>query len=330
METEFERVSALAMLSGGLDSQLAICVVREQGVHVEAVFFESPFHDAGRARQAAAAMGIQLHVIDYTGDIVNLLERPKHGFGACMNPCIDCHAMMLRRTGELARELGYQFIFTGEVLDQRPMSQRRRGLDIVAEDSGFEELIVRPLSAGNLPPSMPERRGWLDRSRLLSLCGRSRKPQFELAEKYELKDYPTPAGGCRLTEPNFCRRLRDLKDHEGLRGVTALERLRVGRHLRLHDSVKIIVGRNERDNALLEGGAELYDLVLKVEEIPGPTVLIPFTAPEEYIQMAATIAARYSDSGPDDLVTLRLRSPRGSRHITVTPADPEAVAKYMI
>lgn len=329
-DTIIMRTRALGLLSGGLDSQLAVCVMRNQGIAVETVFFESPFCDADRARRAAMHLGIPLHVVDFTRDIIELIENPVHGLGSCMNPCIDCHARMLQRTGELAEALGCRFMFTGEVLDQRPMSQKRAGLNAVAESSGYGDLIVRPLSGGLLPPTRPEREGWVERDRLLSLCGRSRKPQFALADEYGLTDYPTPAGGCRLTEPNYCRRLADLKDHEGLHGVRALHLLRVGRHFRLSPATKAVVGRNEQDNALIEGGAELYDVVVKLCNIPGPTAVLPITASEDELRLTASIAARYSDCGPEETVTMRARTSRGVRMLDIKPAPDEQVQPLMV
>jgi len=321
---------SLGLLSGGLDSQLAMYLIRSQGIIAEGVFFDSPFCDSDRARRAAGSMGVYLHIIDFTADILELMENPVHGLGSCMNPCIDCHARMLQRTGELAVDLGFDFMFTGEVLNQRPMSQKRHGLDAVAKDSGYASLIVRPLSAGLLPPTVPEERGWVDRAKLLSIEGRSRKKQIALADEYGVTDYPAPAGGCRLTEPNFCRRLADLKEHEGLRGRRAIELLRTGRHFRMGPKTKAIVGRNERDNALLEGSAELYEIVLKLEDIPGPTVLLPFTATEEEVQRAAAIGARYSDCGAKDVVCVRARTARGVRTLKVQPADIGEIQPLMI
>ena len=313
-------VRAICLLSGGLDSQLSVCDLRDQNIEVHAVTFDSPFFHPAQGRRAAEALGVPLHVIDFTTDIVDLLRDPPHGFGSCLNPCIDCHARMLRRTGELMTDLGADVLATGEVLDQRPMSQNRDSLATVARESGYGDVVLRPLSARLLEPTRPEREGKVDRARLLDLQGRGRKRQMELAASYGLTDYPTPAGGCRLTEPNFCKRLRDLIDHEGMAGVRALALLRYGRHFRLGDRVKAIVGRNERDNTWLEGGAELYDLVLKVEDIPGPVVLLPYTADEDQIRTAAAICARYSDCESDAEVTVKIRSARDIRKIAARPA----------
>ncbi len=323
-------IQALGLISGGLDSQLAVCVLREQGIVVEAAFCESPFYDAEWARRAAAALGVFLHVIDFSRDIVELLEHPTHGFGSCMNPCLDCHARMIARARRLSEDLGLDFVFTGEVLGQRPMSQRRHGLDMVARDSGYADMLLRPLSARLLPPTFPERAGWVDRDRLLDIEGRGRRRQFDLARHYGLKDFPTPAGGCKLTEPNFCRRLRDLKEHEGLRGVPSLRLLSVGRHFRLTPSVKIVVGRHEADNAAIEGMADLYDLLLKPETVPGPTVLAPLTAGDGEIRMAAAICARYSDVAEDAEVEISIRSARDNRCLSVRPAARSEVEALMV
>jgi len=320
-----ERIRALSLLSGGLDSQLAVCVLKDQDVDVHAVVFDSPFFNIAPAKAAALQLDIPLHIVNFNGDILELLKDPPHGFGSCMNPCIDCHARMLQRAGEMMDDMGFHFLSTGEVLNERPMSQNRRSLEIVARTSGYAERIVRPLSAALLPESEPERRGWIDRSRLLALQGRSRKPQFELAQRYGLTDYPSPAGGCRLTEPNFCKRLADLREHEGLNGVRSIRLLRYGRHFRLSPNVKLIVGRNEKDNAVLEGTAELYDLILRMVDVPGPTGLLPMTAGGDALGRAAAICARYSDSPPDEPVTVRVRSARETRLLDVVPLRHEEV-----
>jgi hypothetical protein len=230
----------------------------------------------------------------------------------------------------MMEDLGFDFISTGEVLNQRPMSQNRKSLTIVADDSGYEDVIVRPLSAKLLPETRPEREGLLDRSRLLGLSGRSRKPQMALAKQYGITDYPSPAGGCRLTEPNFCRRLEDLKIHEGISGVRSLALLRYGRHFRLSDDIKLIVGRHQQDNLYLEETAECYDLVLNLEDIPGPSALLPISAGEEHILQAAGICARYGDAEPGREATVCVRSSQGLRRIRVKPLPPEKINSFII
>jgi tRNA-specific 2-thiouridylase len=292
--SEAGTIRALGLLSGGLDSQLAACVLRAQGIAVECIVFDSPFYNPEAAKRASERLGIPLRVVDFTDDIVELVNNPPHGFGSCMNPCIDCHARMLKRAGEIIREEGFHFLFTGEVLNQRPMSQNRRSLGIVAKDSEFDDLIVRPLCAQLLDPTKPEREGWVDRSRLLSLNGRSRKPQFALAEQYGLKEYPSPAGGCRLTEPHYSERLADLKAHEGLSESRALVLLRYGRHFRLAPTIKLILGRQADDNESIEALVCDQDIVLLWADGPGPTGLLPGNAAEAEIRTAASILLRYT------------------------------------
>ena len=324
------RARALSLLSGGLDSMLAICVLKEQGVEVHAVVYDSPFFNAERGLRAADQLNVPVHVLDFLPELVPLLEDPPHGFGKCMNPCIDCHAAMLRQAGRLMETMGFDFLSTGEVLNQRPMSQNRQSLALVAKSSGYGEVVVRPLSARLLPETRPEREGLVDRERLLGLSGRNRKPQMELAEKYGITDYPSPAGGCRLTDPNFARRLRDLKEHEGLRDARAISWLRVGRHFRLEGGVKLILGRNRADNLYLEENAAAREIILKPEGVPGPSGLLPATATDEQIERAARICARYSDAEPAQAVTIRIRSATDERRIQVEPLPPESVAPYRI
>jgi tRNA U34 2-thiouridine synthase MnmA/TrmU len=323
-------VRALTLLSGGLDSQLAVCVLQDQAIEVLGVCFESPFFGSAAARAAAERLRITLHVVDFTADILALLDKPPHGFGSCLNPCIDCHARMLQRAGDMLASQAAQFLSTGEVLDERPMSQNRRSLETVARASGYADRVVRPLSAGLLPETLPERAGWVDRSRLLSLRGRGRKPQMELAARFGLEDYPSPAGGCLLTEPNFCRRLRDLKEHEGLGDVRAIGRLRVGRHFRLAGALRLVVGRNERENAALEASAQPDELVVKTEGVPGPTAILPAAATVEQRRAAGAVCARYSDAHVGQRVTISLKSLGGVERMEVTVAAPDEADRLRI
>jgi tRNA U34 2-thiouridine synthase MnmA/TrmU len=237
---------------------------------------------------------------------------------------------MLKRAGAMAAEQRFDFISTGEVLDQRPMSQNRRSLDIVARESGYPEIVVRPLSAKLLPETRPEKEGLVNRAGLLAISGRNRKQQTRMALEFGLGDYPTPAGGCRLTEPNFCVRLRDLRSHEGLEDARSLLLLRRGRHFRIADRVKLVVGRNEKENALLEAEAEPCDLVLRHEETPGPSGVMPNTAGEDQILLAASICARYGDRAGNQPAKIALRSPASSRTIEVVPISNEEVLRFRI
>ncbi len=319
------KARALCLLSGGLDSQLAVCVLREQGVETHGIVFESPFFDSKAGLKAASKLGIPLHVEDFTGDIMELLRHPPHGFGSCMNPCIDCHARMLKRAGQLLKKLQMDFLATGEVLDERPMSQNRASLETVAHESGYGELVLRPLSARLLPETRPEREGLVDRQKLLDLRGRSRKPQMELARKYGLADYPTPAGGCLLTDPGFSRRLKDLLTHDADPDPVEIALLRIGRHFRLGERTKLVLGRNRAENEIIEQKAGNRAL-LKVESAPGPSAVICGEVSDDVIRKAAEACVRYSDAPKGQKARVRVRKD-GSRMIIEVEDAKDTVLK---
>lgn len=291
-----KKAKGLSLLSGGLDSQLAVCVLRDAGAEVEGVTFATPFFAPDAAKKAAAALGVKLHVVDFTGDELELIENPPHGFGGAMNPCIDCHARMIMRAGEMMAELGYDFVATGEVLNQRPMSQNKASLGVVEKCSGLKGRLVRPLSAQLLEPTLPEREGLLDRTKLLGLSGRRREPQFELAAKYGLVDYPSPAGGCKLTEKGFGRRLKDLLEHEGFGDRRLVELLNIARRFRLPGGSGVILGRDARENKMLQAAyePERGDVLVQPKSVPGPTALIPRLAGEEDLAEAVQLVCAWS------------------------------------
>ena len=262
-----------SLMSGGLDSQLAVRVLQRAGAEVEGVCFVTPFFSPKAAEQAAAALGIPLNVVDFTDDEIALIENPPHGFGGAMNPCIDCHATMIRRAGEMMLARGFDFVATGEVMGHRPMSQNKQSLGIVAKSSGLEGRLVRPLSALLLEPTLPETEGKLDRTQLLDLQGRGRDRQIQLAAEFGIVNYPSPAGGCKLTEEGYGRKLKDLLEHEGLRTRRLVELLAVGRHFRLPDGTGLIVGRDRNDNAVLKAESARGTLIAS-EGLPGPTALL--------------------------------------------------------
>lgn len=283
----------LSLVSGGLDSQLAVRVLQRAGAEVEGVCFETPFFSADAAKKAAAALGVKLHVIDFTDDEIALIENPPHGFGGAMNPCIDCHATMIRRAGELMERLGYDFVATGEVMGQRPMSQNKQSLGVVEKASGLKGRLVRPLSAKLLEPTVPELEGRLDREALLDISGRSRDRQIALAAELGITDYPSPAGGCKLTEEGFGRKLKDLLDHEGLGNRRLVELLLIARRFRLPDGSGVILGRDRNDNAVLkEEGAN--GMVVAPVNCPGPTALVPEVKSEGDLGLAAELVCAYS------------------------------------
>ncbi|MGE5841570.1 MAG: tRNA 4-thiouridine(8) synthase ThiI, partial [Deltaproteobacteria bacterium] len=289
-------MKALCVFSGGLDSMLASQIIRAQGIDVLGLFFETPFFASPRARASADAIQLPLKVIDLTFPHLEVVKHPAHGYGGNMNPCIDCHALMLRKAGERLEDEGASFIITGEVLGQRPMSQNLKALSIVATQSGFPRLILRPLSAKLLQTTMPEEKGWVQRDLLLNFSGRSRKPQMELARKLNITDYPSPAGGCLLTDPIFSKRLKDLFSSEPHFEIREIELMKVGRHFRIGPHAKLVVGRNKEENEIIASLSRPNDLLLVVQSAPGPTVLALGMLTPELGVLAARITASYSDA----------------------------------
>ncbi len=324
------RVKCLALFSGGLDSILAVKVVQEQGIEVLGLTFTTPFFGAKKAEEAAETIGLPLLKLDITEEHFAMVKDPRYGYGRNMNPCIDCHTMMIRKAGELLDHYGADFIITGEVLGQRPMSQNKQSLHIVAKNSGFNGRVVRPLSARLLPETAPESEGLIDREKLLDLRGRGRKRQMEMAARYGITSYTSPAGGCLLTDLMFSRRLRELLNHNPDPHPREIELLKTGRHFRIENGVKIIVGKNRRDNAMIAGLAGDEDVLLKVTEYPGPCALIPHGCAEECLLMAAGICAHYSDAPKDAEVEVRFRKGKETGILRATAAPRSLIDEMMI
>jgi len=299
-------MKALAVFSGGLDSMLAAQLLRAQGIEVEALFFETPFFASARARKSAESIRLPLKVIDVTRPHLEVVRKPGHGYGGNMNPCIDCHALMLREAGDRLSVEGARFIVTGEVLGQRPMSQNLKALSTVAALSGYQGLILRPLSAKLLSPTIPEEKGWVRRDALMGISGRSRKPQMELAATFHITDYPSPAGGCLLTDPIFSRRLRDLLSHRPRCEVREIELLKVGRHFRLGEKTKAVVGRNKKENEEILSLARESDLVIKVHSVPGPVVLVVGEIYRDLEGLALALAVCYSDAADGQVAEVKV------------------------
>jgi len=294
----------MGLISGGLDSILAARLMIEQGIVVVGISFVTPFFSSQGAERAAAALGIPLKVLDITDPHLAMLRRPRHGYGNNMNPCIDCHILMLREAGRVMEEEGGAFLFTGEVLGQRPMSQNKGALRTVERESGYAGLILRPLSAQLLPETIPEQEEKVAREQLLGIRGRSRKEQLALAQRYHITEYLSPAGGCLLTDPVFSRRLRDLFGQKDPFQIRDIELLKIGRHLRLAPALKAIVGRNAQDNEKILQLAAPGDDLLKVAEYPGPLCLIPYGGAAEDVKQAASLCVRYSDAPADEVVSV--------------------------
>jgi tRNA U34 2-thiouridine synthase MnmA/TrmU len=323
-------IRVLGLFSGGLDSMLAATVLREQGLEVAGVTFITPFYGADRARESAAHLNLPLHEVDFTEKFLPLIYAPPHGFGRHHNPCLDCHILMLREAGAMMEKLGFDFLFTGEVLGQRPMSQHKGALVLVARESGYRELIVRPLSARLLPPTKPELLGWVDRERLLDLNGRGRKRQMALAAQFGITQYPAPAGGCLLTDPGYSVRLKELLHHTEAASRQELELLKWGRHFRLPSRAKAIVGRTHKENEAMAALTAPGDLVFKVKTFPGPTVLVPGGGGESDAETAAALAAAYSDAPEGGPVTVMAQHNGELRAIHLTAPPKERFKAWLI
>jgi tRNA-specific 2-thiouridylase len=330
-DPEKKDVRALGLCSGGLDSMLAGLVLRQQGIEVAWVSFETPFFSADKARAASRMTGIPLTVQRITDVYLPMLRSPACGYGKNMNPCMDCHALMFRLAGESMRTEGFDFLFSGEVLGQRPMSQNKTALRYVEKHSGFDGYILRPLSARLLPETIPEAMGMVDRERLLDFSGRGRKPQMALAEAFGITDYPAPAGGCLLTDPNYSRRLKDLFDHQEEVAEAQLELLKYGRHFRLDERTKIVVGRTQGENQrILDFYDPAGDILLKLKAYPGPTVLAPHDAPPSALHKAAAICAGYSKAPSDEAVDVQVTAPGRRDIIRAIPLPPDTVGGLLI
>jgi len=295
---------ALALISGGLDSILAAKLIKDQGIEVVGINFDISFGRrrgniigtcANAAKELSESIGIEFKVVDIGDEFLKTLQNPKYGFGSNMNPCIDCKILMLNKARELLKELDASFVVTGEVLAQRPMSQYRPALNLIEKDSGLEGLLLRPLCARHLEETIPEREGWVDRNKLMDFNGRSRKPQMELVKKFGIKNAPNASGGCLLTEPLFIKKLQDLIEHKELT-LENIELLKLGRHFRLADSAKLIVGRDEKENAYLENIASSNDfLFLPPPDVAGPSALAKGKLDQGLIKDCVDIICRYSD-----------------------------------
>lgn len=323
-------MKCLCIFSGGLDSMLASQLIRSQGIEVLALFFETPFFVSTKARESAESIDLPLKVVDITQEHLEMLKNPKHGYGENMNPCIDCHALMLRRAGQMLDEEGAKFIISGEVLGQRPMSQNKKALSVVAGESGFEGFILRPLSAKNLPMTIPETRGWVDRDQLMDFSGRSRKPQMELAKRLKVNKYPSPAGGCLLTDKTFSRRLRDLLSSNPDPEVREINLLKLGRHFRLGANLKLVVGRNKAENRAIQSLSDEKDIILRTTSVPGPTVLAVGDLPSELEQLAASMVVSYSDAVDSELTKVRLSGKGAVRELAVHGPAKGELKRFMI
>ena len=304
--TVMKKIKAISLLSGGLDSILATELIRRQGIEVVAFNVKTPFgipkkDGTSEAVQAAEQLNVPLKVLTVEKDYLRMLRHPKHGYGKNLNPCVDCKIFILKKAKKYAKEIGADFLFTGEVLGERPMSQHYPALQVIAREAGLEGKLLRPLSAKSLPKTLAEKKGLIDREKLFNISGRSRKPQFALAKEYSITTYPSPAGGCLLTCEEYTKKLRDLFDHKKRISIADVALLRVGRHFRL-GSNKFIVGRNEAENKFLTANKLPNDYIFELPKIVGPVTLLQGTKTKAAIQTAARLTAFYSDAESSEIV----------------------------
>ncbi len=329
---------AVALISGGLDSLLAARVMLEQGIHVEGINFFTGFCVEGHthairqkdrkrpkrnnALWVAEQLGIRLHIVDVIEEYKDVVINPRHGYGANLNPCLDCKVFMVHKAWEWIRAHDFDFIVTGEVIGQRPMSQRADTLPVVARESGAEDLLLRPLCARNLPPTLPEREGWVDRERLYDFSGRTRKPQMALARQFGIEDYAQPAGGCCfLTDRQYATKLADLWRSRGERRyeLDDIMLLKVGRHIRPRPHFKLIIGREEGENRFLEGYRKRFTH-LRCTSHKGPLVLVDGEASDQDLELAARMVGRFGQGRHAEQVEVEAQRPGGAvLHFQVAP-----------
>ncbi len=335
---------AIALISGGLDSMLAAKTVMEQGIHVEGINFFTGFCVEGHTHAirdkksakpkrnnslwVAEQLGIKLHIVDVIEEYKNVLINPKHGYGQYMNPCLDCKIFMVNKAKQWITENGFDFIITGEVIGQRPMSQRKSTMPIISKQSGADDLLLRPLCARNLPETLPEREGWVNREKLHSITGRSRKPQMVMAKEFGFDEYAQPAGGCCfLTDKSYSAKLVDLWQNRGSKEyeMDDVILLKVGRHIRPDAHYKIIVARDEGEGRFLQGYKNDFTS-LYCESHPGPLALIDGSPSAEDLHVAAKITARYGQGRDAEQVDVAIRTRDGlERVVQVTPFNTDEI-----
>jgi tRNA-specific 2-thiouridylase len=332
-------MKAIALLSGGLDSTLAAKMVLEQGIELEALNFLTVFCTCTNrgetclaSQKAVNALGIPLRVFNVSEKYLHVVKHPEHGYGSNMNPCIDCRIFMMKKAKAYLEETGASFIVTGEVLGERPMSQRRDAMRLIEKEAGLDGLILRPLSAKLLPVSIPEKEGWVDREKLLKIQGRSRKPQIQLADHFGIRDYPCPAGGCLLTDPGFAKRMKDLILYHPDFFLNDVHLLKLGRHFRLSPKLKLVVGRNEEENQKVQTFSQEGDILFKVSRYPGPLSLLRGEAGETDIENAAAITVRYSKAKDLEKVEVICKEVKlnGDRTLSVSPISDKEIERWMI
>jgi tRNA U34 2-thiouridine synthase MnmA/TrmU len=334
-----KKIKALALFSGGLDSILACRVIMNQGIEVKALHFITPFFGytkKGREKEVEDLIfknyGITLEIVDVSNDYLEIAKHPQHGYGKNLNPCVDCKIFLFSKAKEHLEKEGASFLITGEVLGQRPMSQRRDTLRIIERDAGAEGILLRPLCAKHLKPTIPEERGWVDRDKLLDLQGRGRTPQMKLAADLGITQYPTPAGGCILTDAHIAARIRWLFTHVPDSSVQDVLLTTVGRHFALGQKTLLVIGRFEKENEQLARLSQAGDVRIELTDKPGPLSLLRGPCTPEMLKTAASITARYSKAREEQQVTVshRTEGDSNTQELVVAPITDHLLDDYKI
>ena len=334
---EKEKKKVVALLSGGLDSQLAVRMMQEQGFDVSAVAIKTPFcdFDCGRGcgfeiRERADDLNVNLKTVYLGDEYIEMLKHPKHGIGAGFNPCVDCRAMMFDAAKKHMEEIGAEFIISGEVLGQRPMSQHAPALRTIEKESDLVGKIVRPLSAGLLPETIPEKEGLIKRENLGMIKGRTRKNQLQMAKEYGIENPPNAGGGCLLTDPQFGIKAKDLFDHIETPTINDIDLLKIGRHFRLDDETKFVVGRNKDENEMIKAIALPGDILLEAKDHVGPTSIIRGKNAQKHVQFASSVTLRYSDAPKEQSGVIIVKNDDLAEEITTERANEESYIKFRI
>ena len=329
-----EKKKVVALLSGGLDSQLAVRMMQEQGFDVSAVAIKTPFcdFDCGRGcgfeiRERADDLNLNLKTVYLGDEYIEMLKHPKHGMGAGFNPCVDCRTMMFNAAKKHMEEIGAEFIISGEVLGQRPMSQHLPSLELIEKDSGLKGKIVRPLSGALLPETDAEKDGLIKRENLGMIRGRTRRKQFEMAKEYGIENPPNAGGGCLLTEPAFGIKAKDLFNHIENPTINDIDLLKIGRHFRLDEQTKLVVGRNKEENEMIKAIALPNDVLLEARDYVGPVSILRGDNAKDHIAFASSVTLRYSDAPKDKEGFVSVNT---EKEVVAEPAKEESYIKFRI
>jgi len=335
MAEEKEKKKVVALLSGGLDSQLAVRMMQEQGFDVSAVAIKTPFcdFDCGRGcgfeiRERADDLNVNLKTVYLGDEYIEMLKHPKHGIGAGFNPCVDCRTMMFDAAKKHMEEIGAEFIISGEVLGQRPMSQHASSLHIIENESNLKGKIVRPLSAGLLPPTDAEKDGLIKRENLGMIKGRTRRTQLQMAKEYGIENPPNAGGGCLLTEPQFGIKAKDLFDHIETPTINEIDLLKIGRHFRLDEETKFVVGRHKDENEMIKALALPGDILLEAKDYVGPVSILRGKNAKSHVEFASSVTLRYSDAPKNKQSIISVKNGDSSEEVISECAEEQSYIKF--